>query len=124
MVFNNIVTNNRNKIITEKGRTAKEASTIIYYMYICAVHSYSFTHLIVYLRNRTIYHALNNYTNCLLIAVIFTKVCCARMADFRRKFNDAARRYIHLSYEPAIHPSERLQSLRCASVCAILSQAG
>ncbi len=46
------------------------------------------------------------------------------MADFRRKFNDAARRYIQLSYEPAIHPDERLQSLRCATLCAILSQAG
>ena len=46
------------------------------------------------------------------------------MADFRRKFSDAARRYIHLSYEPAIHPDERLQSLKCAMICAILSQAG
>ena len=46
------------------------------------------------------------------------------MADFRRKFSDAARRYIQLSYEPAIHPDERLQSLKCAMICAILSQAG
>ena len=53
-----------------------------------------------------------------------TQVCCARMADFRRKFTDAARRYIQLSYEPAIHPDERLKSLKCAMICAILSQAG
>ena len=54
----------------------------------------------------------------------YFQVCSARMADFRRKFSDAARRYIHLSYEPAIHPTERLQSLKCAMICAILSQAG
>ena len=52
------------------------------------------------------------------------QVCCARMADFRRKFTDAARRYIQLSYEPAIHTDERLQSLKHAMICAILSQAG
>lgn len=55
---------------------------------------------------------------------IIYKVCCARMADFRRKFTNAARRYIQLSYEPAIHPDERVQSLKCAMICAILSQAG
>ena len=54
----------------------------------------------------------------------FSQVCCARMADFRRKFTDAARRYIQLSYESAIHPDERVQSLKCAMICAILSQAG
>ena len=49
-------------------------------------------------------------------------MCCARMADFRRKFTDAARRYIHLSYDPAIHPDEKQFLLKCAMICAILSQ--
>ena len=44
------------------------------------------------------------------------------MADFRRKFTDAARRYIHLSYDPAIHPEEKQFLLKCAMICAILSQ--
>lgn len=46
------------------------------------------------------------------------------MADFRRKFSDASRRYIQLSYEPAIHPVERMTSLKCAMICTILSNAG
>ena len=49
-------------------------------------------------------------------------MCSARMADFRRKFTDAARRYIHLSYDPAIHPEEKQFLLKCAMICAILSQ--
>ena len=52
------------------------------------------------------------------------QVCCAKMADFRRNFSDAARRYIQLSYDPAIHSDERVQSLKHAMVCAILSHAG
>ena len=44
------------------------------------------------------------------------------MADFRRKFTDAARRYIHLSYDPAIHPDEKQFLLKCAMICSILSQ--
>jgi COP9 signalosome complex subunit 4 len=55
---------------------------------------------------------------------ILYKVCSAKMADFRRKFSDAARRYIQLSYEPAIHHDERIASLRCAMSCTILSNAG
>ena len=55
---------------------------------------------------------------------VIYKMCCARMADFRRKFTDAARRYIHLSYEPAIHSDEKLLLLKCAMICSILSQAG
>ena len=46
------------------------------------------------------------------------------MADFRRNFSDAARRYIQLSYDVAIHPDERLRSLKHAMICAILSHAG
>ncbi len=46
------------------------------------------------------------------------------MADFRRNFSDAARRYIQLSYDPSIHSGERLESLKHAIVCAILSHAG
>lgn len=55
---------------------------------------------------------------------ILYKVCSAKMADFRRKFSDAARRYIQLSYEPAIHPDERMTSLKRAMICTILSSAG
>ena len=54
----------------------------------------------------------------------FIQVCSAKMADFRRKFSDAARRYIQLSYEPAIHPDERMTSLKRAMICTILSSAG
>ncbi len=46
------------------------------------------------------------------------------MADFRRNFSDAARRYIQLSYDPAIHRDERVESLKHAMICAILSPAG
>lgn len=46
------------------------------------------------------------------------------MADFRRNFSDAARRYVQLSYDPSIHPDERLESLKHAMICAILSPAG
>ena len=46
------------------------------------------------------------------------------MADFRRKFTDAARRYIQLSYEPEIHTDERMASLKRAIICTILSSAG
>ena len=46
------------------------------------------------------------------------------MADFRRKFSDAARRYIQLSYESAIHQDERMTSLKRAMICTILSSAG
>ncbi|XP_019856749.1 PREDICTED: COP9 signalosome complex subunit 4-like isoform X1 [Amphimedon queenslandica] len=55
---------------------------------------------------------------------IIYKVCSAKMADFRRKFSDAARRYIQLSYESAIHPDERMTSLKRAMICTILSSAG
>jgi COP9 signalosome complex subunit 4 len=53
---------------------------------------------------------------------VIYRMCSARMADFRRKFTDAARRYIHLSYDPAIHPDEKQFLLKCAMICAILSQ--
>ena len=52
------------------------------------------------------------------------QVCSARMQDYWRKFDDAARRYLSLAYEPTIHPSEQLTSLRSAINCAILSSAG
>ena len=52
------------------------------------------------------------------------QVCSAKMADFRRKFTDAARRYIQLSYEPEIHTDERMASLKRAIICTILSSAG
>ena len=43
------------------------------------------------------------------------------MADFRRKFTNAARRYIHLSYETDIDPDDKQNLLKCAMICAILS---
>lgn len=55
---------------------------------------------------------------------VIYRVCSAKMQDYRRKFGDAARRYIQLSYEPALHEEERLTSLKCALNCAILSGAG
>lgn len=55
---------------------------------------------------------------------VIYRVCSAKMQDYRRKFGDAARRYIQLSYEPALHQDERLTSLKCALNCAILSGAG
>ena len=56
--------------------------------------------------------------------LIIHKVCSARMQDYWRKFDDAARRYLALAYEPSIHPDEQLTSLRCAINCAILSSGG
>ena len=58
------------------------------------------------------------------LCFIVSKVCCAKMADFRCKFSDAARRYIQLSYEPALHQDERMVSLKRAMICTILSSAG
>lgn len=55
---------------------------------------------------------------------IIHKVCTARLQDYWRRFDDAARRYLALAYEPAIHQDEQLMSLKCAINCAILSSAG
>ena len=58
------------------------------------------------------------------IGCLCRQVCSAKMADFRCKFSDAARRYIQLSYEPALHQDERMMSLKRAMICTILSSAG
>lgn len=78
------------------------------------------TNLHVIYRVSPSYLLFNQYFNMSL----FWKMCSARMADFRRKFTDAARRYIQLSYDPAIHPDEKQFLLKCAVICAILSQVG
>ena len=62
------------------------------------------------------------YCKCLCPTIHSDQMCSARMADFRRKFTDAARRYIQLTYDPAIHPEEKQFLLKCAVICAILSQ--
>ncbi|XP_065053636.1 COP9 signalosome complex subunit 4-like [Rhopilema esculentum] len=55
---------------------------------------------------------------------ILFKVCYARVLDFRRKFIEAAQRYVELSYSPLVHEEERLEALRHALICTILASAG
>lgn len=55
---------------------------------------------------------------------ILYKVCYARVLDFRRKFIEAAQRYVALSYSSLVHEDERLESLRHALICTILASAG
>ena len=52
------------------------------------------------------------------------QVCYARVLDFRRKFIEAAQRYVELSYSPLVHEEERLEALRHALICTILASAG
>eukprot|EP00794_Sanderia_malayensis_P012800 gene12800-14113_t len=55
---------------------------------------------------------------------ILYKVCYARVLDFRRKFIEAAQRYVALSYSTLVHEDERLESLKHALNCTILASAG
>jgi len=55
---------------------------------------------------------------------ILFKVCYARVLDYRRKFIEAAQRYVALSYSSLVHEDERLEALRHALVCTILASAG
>lgn len=55
---------------------------------------------------------------------ILYKVCYARLLDYKRKFIEAAQRYLDLSYNTAIHDDERMTALKHALICAILASAG
>ncbi|RDD47177.1 COP9 signalosome complex subunit 4 [Trichoplax sp. H2] len=55
---------------------------------------------------------------------ILYKACYARVLDYRRKFIEAAHRYIELSYFNDVHESERMTSLKLAMNCTILASAG
>lgn len=50
--------------------------------------------------------------------------CSARMLDFKRKFLDAARKYVFLSFNVYVPPQNQVQALRRGIVCAILASAG
>eukprot|EP00800_Vazella_pourtalesii_P019251 TRINITY_DN6479_c1_g1_i1.p1 TRINITY_DN6479_c1_g1~~TRINITY_DN6479_c1_g1_i1.p1 ORF type:complete len:421 (+),score=3.81 TRINITY_DN6479_c1_g1_i1:25-1263(+) len=50
--------------------------------------------------------------------------CSAGMLDFKRRFLDAARKYLYLSFNPSVHPVDQIFSLRRGIVCAILASAG
>lgn len=55
---------------------------------------------------------------------IVLQVCYARLLDYKRKFIEAAQRYLDLSYNTAIHDDERMTALKHALICAILASAG
>lgn len=55
---------------------------------------------------------------------ILYKVCYARVLDYRRKFIEAGQRYNELSYNVAIHETERVNALRHSLICTILASAG
>lgn len=55
---------------------------------------------------------------------IMYKACYARVLDYRRKFIEAAQRYMELSYKSVVHPDERMQALQNALHCTILASAG
>ena len=50
--------------------------------------------------------------------------CSAGMLDFKRRFLDAARKYLYLSFNPSVRPVDQNFSLRRGIVCAILASAG
>ncbi|GHJ86662.1 hypothetical protein NliqN6_3064 [Naganishia liquefaciens] len=52
------------------------------------------------------------------------KLCQARLADFSRRFNEAAVKYHDLSFEQDIVEEERIFMLSAAVTCAILGPAG
>ncbi|XP_043205549.1 COP9 signalosome complex subunit 4-like isoform X2 [Amphibalanus amphitrite] len=56
--------------------------------------------------------------------LVHHKVCHARVLDYRRKFLEAAQRYIDLSYIPEVESGERLRALSNAIICTILASAG
>lgn len=55
---------------------------------------------------------------------VLYKVCYARILDHRRKFIEAAQRYLDLSYRPIVDKQERLTALNKAVICTILSSSG
>lgn len=58
------------------------------------------------------------------IIISISQVCYARVLDYRRKFIEAAQRYIDLSYRTAIHDEERMTALKHALICTMLASAG
>ncbi|XP_037092716.1 COP9 signalosome complex subunit 4-like [Pollicipes pollicipes] len=56
--------------------------------------------------------------------VVLYKVCYARVLDYRRKFLEAAQRYIELSYRSIVEHGERMTALNNAVICTILASAG
>ena len=46
------------------------------------------------------------------------------MLDYRRKFIEAAQRYLEISYRSEVEESERMTSLEHALHCTILASAG
>lgn len=60
----------------------------------------------------------------LKLRVLSLQVCYARVLDYRRKFIEAAQRYIDLSYRTAIHEDERMTALKHALICTVLASAG
>ena len=67
-------------------------------------------------------HLLSEITKSTLL-VRYQK-CSAGMLDFNRRFLDAARKYLYLSFNPSVHPDDQIFSLRRGIVCAILASAG
>ena len=59
-----------------------------------------------------------------IIIISISQVCYARVLDYRRKFIEAAQRYIDLSYRTAIHDEERMTALKHALICTMLASAG
>ncbi|TCD69685.1 hypothetical protein EIP91_006702 [Steccherinum ochraceum] len=56
--------------------------------------------------------------------VLQFKLCQARLADYARRFLEAASRYHELSYVAEIDEEERRQALSAAVTCAVLAPAG
>ena len=54
----------------------------------------------------------------------YFKVCYARVLDYRRKFIEAAQRYLEISYRSEVDDGERMTSLEHALHCTILASAG
>ncbi|KAK3751013.1 hypothetical protein QZH41_020177, partial [Actinostola sp. cb2023] len=73
-----------------------------------------------YLNRASLLHADTKSEN----LQILYKVCYARVLDYRRKFIEAAQRYIDLSYRTAIHEDERMTALKHALICTVLASAG
>lgn len=70
------------------------------------------------------HESLYNFNTKILSSPIVLQVCYARLLDYKRKFIEAAQRYLDLSYNTAIHDDERMTALKHALICAILASAG
>lgn len=52
------------------------------------------------------------------------KLCYAKVLDFRKKFLEAARRYLELSLQPSLSAEQQTELLRNSILCAIIAPAG